>query len=129
MTSSPAAAVSQAGSNPPAGSGSPISSTGMRAAADVAADLFERIAALSLAAAGPVPAGGFPGDPYQERTGADGRTTVVATEDYRAWFCRQYGVPRDEVSRLAPGTAGSAGGGGAPASGGWREGRMKRQTP
>jgi hypothetical protein len=62
-------------------------------------DIWERLAALALHAQAPASQDGPPIHSYSLRAGVDGGETVVATEEYRAWFCRQYGVPRDEVPR------------------------------
>jgi len=72
-------------------------------------DLFERLAALALASGGEAPEGRPPINSYALRAGVDGGETVVATEEYRAWFCRQYGVPRDEVRRSQERPADSSG--------------------
>ena len=72
-------------------------------------DLFERLAALALNAGGEAPEGRPPINSYALRAGVDGGETVVATEEYRAWFCRQYGVSRDEVRRTEGRSADSSG--------------------
>ena len=72
-------------------------------------DLFERLAALALSSGGEAPEGRPPIHSYALRTGVDGGETVVATEEYRAWFCRQYGVSRDEVRRAERSPADSSG--------------------
>lgn len=75
-------------------------------------DIWERLAALALNAQGPASEDGPPIHSYALRAGVDGGETVVATEEYRAWFCRQYGVPRNEVRRTqerAPDSSGERG--------------------
>jgi hypothetical protein len=72
-------------------------------------DIWERLAALALNAQGPASEDGPPIHSYALRAGVDGGETVVATEEYRAWFCRQYGVPRDEVRRAEERPADSSG--------------------
>lgn len=90
-------------------------------------DIWERLAALALHAQAPAGQDGPPIHSYTLRAGVDGGETVVATEEYRAWFCRTYGVPRDEVPRAQERAANAAGERAVPPSGGWREGRMKRK--
>ena len=72
-------------------------------------DLFERLAALALSSGGEAPEGRPPINSYALRAGVDGGETVVATQEYRTWFCRQYGVSRDEVRRTERGPADSSG--------------------
>lgn len=106
--------------------GSISSSVGGSAGSLVVADeLLERLAALALR---PPSQDGPPIRSYALRTGMDGGETVVATEDYRAWFCSRYHVPRDEVPRAQDRAAGAARGRGDPAAGS-RLGRFKRTTP
>lgn len=96
-TSSGPAPGSPAGSSPPGADGSTTSSPGTSGGQTVGrTDLLERLAALALR---PPTEDGPPIRSYRLRPGVDGAETVAATEEYRCWFCRFYGVPRDEVPR------------------------------
>ena len=81
-----------------ASSGTPSSPTNGLGRID-GSDLLERLAALALSSGGEAAEGCPPINSYALRAGVDGGETVVATEDYRRWFCRTYGVARDEVRR------------------------------
>ena len=89
-------------------------------------ELFERLAALALASQ--ATQDGPPIRTYRSRAGVDGTETVVATEEYRQWFCGTFGVARDEVPRAAERAADAARERGAEAAGGWRGARMKKPT-
>jgi len=89
-------------------------------------DIWERLAALALNAGGEAREGRPPIDSYALCPGVDGGETVVATEEYRRWFCRTYGVARDEVRR-APVSPPDADRERGTQADGWRDGRMKRK--
>ena len=92
-------------------------------------DIWERLAALALHSQAPAGQDGPPIHSYTLRAGVDGGETVVATEEYRAWFCRQYGVPRDEVRRTQERPPDSSGERGVQArSGGKSLGHFKKPT-
>ena len=74
--------------------------------------LLERLAHLATAERDL--AGSPPLRTYVERS--DGALPyVVATAEYREWFCRTYGVARDEVAKPLPRTSEPAAGDGKPA--------------
>lgn len=127
-TSSGPAAASRAGSNPPGAGGSTTSSPGLSSGRiGGRTDIFERLAALALASE--ATQDGPPIRTYRSRPGVDGTETVVATEEYRQWFCRTYGVARDEVPRAEERAARAAGERAAEAGGGGALDRFKRKTP
>lgn len=67
---------------------------------EIVAGLLERLAHLATAERDL--AGTPPLRTYVERS--DGALPyVVATDEYREWFCRTYGVARDEVAKPVPG--------------------------
>lgn len=94
------AAVPRAGSNQTEASTSSLSLIGTSTPGGTSGnDLWERLAALALKTGAEAIESSQPVDTYSLRAGLDGGETVVATEEYRRWFCRQYGIPRDEVRR------------------------------
>ena len=109
-SSSGPAAAPTAGSNQTEASTSSLSLIGTSTPGGTnGSDLFERLAALALASGGEAPEGRPPIHAYSLCPGVDGGETMVATEEYRAWFCRQYGVSRDEIRRTQRSPADSSG--------------------
>ena len=129
-SSSGSAPASTDGSSPSEGdsSGTPSTPTsGLGAIGGT--DIWERLAALALHAQAPASQDGPPIHSYTLRAGVDGGETVVATEEYRAWFCRQYGVPRDEIRRAEERPSDSSGKRGIQAgSGGKSLGHFRKPT-
>ena len=79
---------------------------------EIVAGLLQRLEHLAFAERDT--AGSPPLRTYVERS--DGSLPyVVATAEYREWFCRTYGVARDEVAKPLPRTSEPASGDGKPA--------------
>ena len=91
--------VTPPGQQAPGVSGSPSSSSGLKAVASGGlGDLLERLAYLALAGG----AGASPKCPplvtYTSEASPTG-DVIRATEAFRSWFDRQYGTSRDEIRR------------------------------
>ena len=116
---------SPAGSTPRGANGSTSNLTGTKTAptGGLSDSLFERLAALALT---PPSEDGPPIRTCTVRTGVDGTEAMAATEEYRRWFCRVYGVPRDEIRRAEAVPSDAAGGSGVSSDRGG-VGRFKRQ--
>ena len=116
---------SPAGSTPQGANGSISNSSGTKTApiGSRPNDLFERLAALALE---PPSEDGPPIRTCTVRTGVDGTEAMAATEEYRHWFCRTYGVPRDEIRRSEAVPSDTARGSGVSSPRGG-VGRFKRQ--
>ena len=90
-------------------------------------DFWERISSLALGAESRIDDPARPPlTSYVEVVDSTGPRSV-ATAEYRDWFCRTYGVARDEVAPPPPRTREPDSSDGAePPADGWRRGRMKK---